>query len=117
MKPCESCEYINQYNDRLRKRSNWVEHPRFLDIANEGDYYNCNNCRYNEEIDEYLKRKRQIQIDRLMNKTLNPMLLIKEITEHKKVCNLFCIPFKLNKYFSKEQIEIIKKYKLEKVRG
>lgn len=105
MSICKDCKDINKYNDYLRKKSKWKEHPRFSDVYNEGDDYNCSNCRYNKDINMMLKRRRG-------KKCLNPIELKQIIRTWKINCMLLAVPFKLRKFFSKEQIKIIKRYKL-----
>lgn len=111
---CKNCKYINQYNDHLRKRSNWVEHPRFSDLADEGDNYNCDNCKYNKDVDEILKIKDNQLKDKLENGISDPNELKQLLNSLQKNCMLLCIPFKLSEHFTKREISIIKKYKLYK---
>lgn len=43
---CKTCEDINRYNNYLRKKSKWEPCEDFSDIYNEGDTYDCTNCKY-----------------------------------------------------------------------
>lgn len=61
---CKTCEDINQYNNYLRKKSRWEPCEDFSDIYNEGDTYDCTNCKYyyiTDKVKQKRKRKKKTQ--------------------------------------------------------